>query len=163
MADTGRTTRVGARVSPSLRGHYSSAVRAETKDRREHPRANSSASTLLYEHKLHGNECVVKIGCLASVSRGLIPSTLRIIRRLACVHISRLPSPPSRIESNFISFHLFFLFHTCNEEVKRNDETSSVVRLQGFPPTGFTHLGRNFQDGLVLVVCNKLAIFAEAW
>lgn len=164
MADTGRTTRVGARVSPSLRGHYSSAVRAETKDRREHPRANSSASTLLYEHKLHGNECVVKIGCLASVSRGLIPSTLRIIRRLACVHIP-LASPPLPLESNRISFRstFFFLFHTCNEEVKRNDETSSVVRLQGFPPTGFTHLGRNFQDGLVLVVCNKLAIFAEAW
>lgn len=127
MADTGRTTRVGARVSPSLRGHYSSAVRAETKDRREHPRANSSASTLLYEHKLHGNECVVKIGCLASVSRGLIPSTLRIIRRLACVHISRLPSPPSRIESNFISFHLFFSFPYLQRggETQRRDEFSS--------------------------------------
>ena len=127
MADTGRTTRVGARVSPSLRGHYSSAVRAETKDRREHPRANSSASTFLYEHKLHGNECVVKIGCLASVSRGLIPSTLRIIRRLACVHISRLPSPPSRIESNFISFHLFFSFPYLQRggEMQRRDEFSS--------------------------------------
>lgn len=127
MADTGRTTRVGARVSPSLRGHYSSAVRAETKDRREHPRANSSASTLLYEHKFHGNECVVKIGCLASVSRGLIPSTLRIIRRLACVHISRLPSPPSRIESNFISFHLFFSFPYLQRggEMQRRDEFSS--------------------------------------
>lgn len=126
MADTGRTTRVGARVSPSLRGHYSSAVRAETKDRREHPRANSSASTLLYEHKLHGNECVVKIGCLASVSC-LIPSTLRIIRRLACVHISRLPSPPSRIESNFISFHLFFSFPYLQRggETQRRDEFSS--------------------------------------
>lgn len=76
-----------------------------------------------------------------------------------------LASPPLPLESNRISFRstFFFLFHTCNEEVKRNDETSSVVRLQGFPPTGFTHLGRNFQDGLVLVVCNKLAIFAEAW
>lgn len=126
MADTGRTTRVGARVSPSLRGHYSSAVRAETKDRREHPRANSSASALLYEHKLHGNECVVKIGCLASVSC-LIPSTLRIIRRLACVHISRLPSPPSRIESNFISFHLFFSFPYLQRggETQRRDEFSS--------------------------------------
>lgn len=135
MADTGRTTRVGARVSPSLRGHYSSAVRAETKDRREHPRANSSASTLLYEHKLHGNECVVKIGCLASVSRGLIPSTLRIIRRLACVHISRLPSPPSRIESNFISFHLFFSFPYLQRggETQRRDEFgSSASRISTY-------------------------------
>lgn len=172
MADTGRTTRVGARVSPSLRGHSRLCVWRRRTDGSTHGRIPPGSNlrprlARLTSRKVASRMNISGKNWLPRLRFRQSRNDTSLVRSISLSRLFPLPSPPpseSILSSNqtfracFRTTRLpssFFPHSQRGWRRRRNaSETSSVVRLQGFPPTGFTHLGRNFQAGLASCAIN---------